>query len=193
MLYNHFTEELLGLQGVKITNVEQEENLRNELADINLEILRRTFIKNNLEDAQEEYDEANEKLEKINNQIANSKKKIKQARLLAKNAYEVVDKYLNDTYLDILYSNYNLDYLKSIDENNFIEIYNLLKSKGFYFIEDIIINYMDIFELDSYYLNKVLTYLESKMGKDYIKRIGLNMTILDKIIDTTINLEMKED
>lgn len=25
MLYNHFTEELLGLQGVKITNVEKEE------------------------------------------------------------------------------------------------------------------------------------------------------------------------
>lgn len=24
MLYNHFTEELLGLQGVKITNVEKE-------------------------------------------------------------------------------------------------------------------------------------------------------------------------
>ena len=31
------------------------------------------------------------------------------------------------------------------------------------------------------------------MGKDYIKRIGLNMTILDKIIDTTINLELKEE
>ena len=31
------------------------------------------------------------------------------------------------------------------------------------------------------------------MGKDYIKKIGHNMTILDKIIDTTINLEMKED
>lgn len=77
--------------------IEQEENLRNELADINLEILRRTFIKNNLEDAQEEYDEANEKLEKINNQIANSKKKIKQARLLAKNAYEVVDKYFRNS------------------------------------------------------------------------------------------------
>ena len=49
-----------------------------------------------------------------------------------------------------------------------------------------------MFELDSYYLNKVLTYLESKMGKDYIKRIGLNMTILDKIIDTSINLELKD-
>ena len=105
----------------------------------------------------------------------------------------IFDKYLNDTYLDILYSNYNLDYLKSIDKNNFIEIYNLLKSKGFYFIEDIIINYMDMFELDSYYLNKVLTYLESKLGRDYIKKIGHNMTILDKIIDTTINLELKEN
>ena len=105
----------------------------------------------------------------------------------------IFDKYLNDTYLDILYSNYNLDYLKSIDSNNFIEIYNLLKNKGFYFIDDIIINYMDMFELDKECLNKVLTYLEDKMGKDYIKKIGLNMTILDKIIGTTINLEMKED
>ena len=105
----------------------------------------------------------------------------------------IFDKYLNDTYLDILYSNYNLDYLKSIDSNNFIEIYNLLKNKGFYFIEDIIINYMDMFELDKECLNKVLTYLEDKMGKDYIKKIGHNMTILDKIIDTTINLGLKED
>ena len=39
MLYNHFTEELLGLQGVK--NVEQEENLIIHLEKKN----RRTFPK----------------------------------------------------------------------------------------------------------------------------------------------------
>ena len=105
----------------------------------------------------------------------------------------IFDKYLNDTYLDILYSNYNLDYLKSIEPNNFIEIYNLLKNKGFYFIDDIIINYIDMCELDKDCLNKVLTYLESKLGRDYIKKIGRNMTILERIIDTTINLELKED
>ncbi len=105
----------------------------------------------------------------------------------------IFDKYLNDTYLDILYSNYNLDYLKSIDENNFIEIYNLLKSKGFYFIEDIIINYMEIFELDKNTLDKVLTYLKTKAGPDYVKKIGKNMTILDKIIDTCLNIELKEE
>ena len=41
MLYNHFTEELLGLQVVKITNVEQEENLIIHLEKKN----RRTFPK----------------------------------------------------------------------------------------------------------------------------------------------------
>ena len=67
----------------------------------------------------------------------------------------IFDKYLNDTYLDILYSNYNLDYLKSIDINNFIEIYNLLKNKGFYFIEDIIINYMPIVIITRQRLNLI--------------------------------------
>ena len=42
----------------------------------------------------------------------------------------IFDKYLNDTYLDILYSNYNLDYLKSIDSNNFIEYITYLKVKA---------------------------------------------------------------
>ena len=41
MLYNHFTEELLGLQGVKITNVEQEENLIIHLEKKN----RRNFLR----------------------------------------------------------------------------------------------------------------------------------------------------
>ena len=103
----------------------------------------------------------------------------------------IFDKYLNDTYLDILYSNYNLDYLKSIDSNNFIEIYNLLKSKGFYFIEDIIINYMDIFELDSYYLNKVLTYLEDKIYKQEICiKHNIDLKINDKIIERISKIEL---
>ena len=45
MLYNHFTEELLGLQGVKITNVEQEEKLI-----IHLEKKNRRNIPKHIED-----------------------------------------------------------------------------------------------------------------------------------------------
>lgn len=105
----------------------------------------------------------------------------------------ILDKYLSDTYLDILYSNYDIKYLRGIDSKNFTEIYSLLKDKGFYFLDDIIINYIEIFELDKNYLNKVLNYLETTYGKSYIKKIGNDMTILDKIIDTTINLEMNEE
>ena len=104
----------------------------------------------------------------------------------------IFDKYLNDTYLDLLYNNYSMDYLKSIDPDNFVKIYNLLEKKGFYFIEDIILNYMDMFELDSNTLDKVLTYLESKLGKTYIKKIGRNMLILDKTIEITLKLELEE-
>ena len=41
MLYNHFTEELLGLRGVKITNIEPEENLIIHFEKKN----RRNFLK----------------------------------------------------------------------------------------------------------------------------------------------------
>ena len=71
----------------------------------------------------------------------------------------IFDKYLNDTYLDILYSNYNLDYLKSIDENNFIEIYNLLKNKGFYFIYDIIIIKNNVAILSIFFFSFIRTII----------------------------------
>ena len=44
------------------------------------------------------------------------------------------DKYLNEIYLGMLYDKYENWYLEQIDEENFIKIYNLLKSYGFYFI-----------------------------------------------------------
>ena len=36
MLYNHFTEELLGLQGVKVTNIEK---------DVDKSMIGNTFLK----------------------------------------------------------------------------------------------------------------------------------------------------
>ena len=50
-----------------------------------------------------------------------------------------LEHYVNNTYFDILYSNYDRDYLNVLDEKNFSNVYNLLKGQGFYFIDDIII------------------------------------------------------
>lgn len=66
------------------------ESHKAELNQIEIQITRRRRILANIKDAAEELDD-------LESKINNSKKKIKQARLLAKNAYEVVDKYFRNS------------------------------------------------------------------------------------------------
>ena len=42
-----------------------------------------------------------------------------------------LEKYLNSTYLDLVYSNYEDDYIKLLDEDNFNKVYILLKNNKF--------------------------------------------------------------
>ncbi len=91
-----------------------------------------------------------------------------------------LDKYLNEFYLDLIYSNYDNDYLNCLDENNFIQIYNIFKKYNFYFINDIVINYLEIFDCNPVYVENAI----KEILKFYdIKEIGKNMTLLEKILD----------
>ena len=93
-----------------------------------------------------------------------------------------LNKYVNDVYLDMIYSNYNNDYLNSLDENNFIEIYNLFKKYNFYFINDIILNYLEIFEMSYDDVDNGIISLKEKLGDNFVYIIGNDMTYLDEII-----------
>ena len=53
-------------------------------------------------------------------------------------------RYLDDFYFDMVMNNYDISYLESIDEDNFEKIYCLLKMYNFYYINDIILNYIEI-------------------------------------------------
>lgn len=99
------------------------------------------------------------------------------------------EKYLNPIYLDLLYDNYEQDYLNLFDENNFKEVYQLLKENNFYFIEDIIINYLDLFEIEAKYVQLALIDVKALLGNDYVKQIGKNMMLVDKIIELAINYQ----
>ena len=94
-----------------------------------------------------------------------------------------LEKYLRPVYLDIVYNNYDNGYLKLLDEDNFNEVYNLLKRYGFYFIDDIIIDYIELFNIDSKYVEKAILDIKTLLGDDYIKKIGNNMVIINKIIE----------
>ena len=98
-----------------------------------------------------------------------------------------LEKYLNSTYLDLLYSNYDEDYINTIDQDNFNKVYNILKINNFYFIEDIIINYLELFEIEDKYIELAILDIKSILGDDYVKKIGSNMTLIDKVIELAIN------
>lgn len=91
--------------------------------------------------------------------------------------------YVNPTYYDIIINNYDKDYLLSLNEKNFQKIYDLLKNKGFYFLEDIIMNYLEIFFLEEEEVEQKLFQLEEQLGDKYISKIGMNMQYLSFLLE----------
>ena len=94
-----------------------------------------------------------------------------------------LDKYLDDFYYDLVYDNYDSSYLNGLDENNFISVYNVFKKYNFYFINDIILNYIELFEMDSSDIEKGILRLNKKLGNDFVYIIGNDMKYLDEIVE----------
>lgn len=59
-----------------------------------------------------------------------------------------LSKYVNDVYYEMILDEYDSDYLLTLDEEQFKKIYDLFKEYGFTYIEDIILRYLEIFEME---------------------------------------------
>lgn len=92
-----------------------------------------------------------------------------------------LEKYVNNLYLDIIYSNYDEEYINGLDENNFREVYKIFKKYYFYFIDDIILNYLEIFEMDADDVNDKIMALKNRLGDNFVYIIGNDMSYLDEI------------
>lgn len=95
-----------------------------------------------------------------------------------------LEKYLDEFYYNMVLDNYEYEYLKTLNEDNFKEVYNLLKKYNFYFINDIILNYIEIFELDTKLLEEKLNILKEELGDNYIYIIGNNMRYLEVLLES---------
>lgn len=91
-------------------------------------------------------------------------------------------KYLDNFYSNLVYDNYDSSYLETLDERNFVDVYNVFNKYNFYFINDIILNYIELFELDSKQVENGILKLREKLGNDFVYIIGNDMTYLDEII-----------
>lgn len=94
-----------------------------------------------------------------------------------------LERYLDEFYYNMVLDNYEYEYLKTLDEDNFKEVYNLLKKYNFYFINDIILNYIEIFELDTKLLEEKINILKEELGDNYIYIIGNNMRYLEALLE----------
>ena len=100
-----------------------------------------------------------------------------------------LDKYLDNFYYDLVYDNYDSSYLEGLDENNFVSVYNVFSKYNFYFINDIILNYMELFEMEPNDLEKGILKLKEKLGNDFVYIIGNDMKYLNEIIDEELEDE----
>ena len=103
------------------------------------------------------------------------------------------NKYLDEHYLRLLYNNYEDYYLKSIDEENFDKVYNILVNDKFTFINDIIIYYLEAFELDSKYIEQSLKDMPNVIGDNYQEKISNNLKLFDEVIKKAIEYSEEDN
>ena len=94
-----------------------------------------------------------------------------------------LNKYINKFYLNLIYDNYEEDFINSLDEENFIKISNLFKNNNFYFINDIYLNYLEMFNLDYEEVFNKLEILKNKLGNNYNYIIGNDMRYLEFLMN----------
>lgn len=93
----------------------------------------------------------------------------------------IVDRYLDLTKQKLLREVYGEDFLESIDEDNFLKVYHLFVQYGFYFIDDIILNNLELFLVDPSIIEIGILKLQQELGPDYVKKIGMDMRYLEKL------------
>jgi len=98
-------------------------------------------------------------------------------------------KYLNNIYYNLVIDNYSNSYINYLDEKYFEKIYNLLKKYDFYFIDDIILNYLEIFLKEEKYVLEALEKMKIILGDNFVNIIGNNIYLMDKVIDIIFELE----
>ena len=90
--------------------------------------------------------------------------------------------YLDEFKYNTLFDIYEIDFLNSINEDNFSSIYNLFKKYNFYYIDDIILNYLEIFTLDSEFVENKINKLKDILGDNYIYIIGNDLRYLEVLV-----------
>ena len=90
-----------------------------------------------------------------------------------------LEKYLSKENFATLLENYDEKFLNSLDEKNFLKVYKVFKKYDFYFINDIILKYLDLFLEDSKDIEKRILIIKEDLGDYFVFKIGKNLEFLE--------------
>lgn len=90
---------------------------------------------------------------------------------------------LSEVNFNLILDKYDEEYLNSLDPYIFASIYNIFIDNKFYFIEDLIIKYLEMFTLNDLVVRDAIDSLKEEYGEDYIYHIGKDLSILDDAIN----------
>jgi len=94
-----------------------------------------------------------------------------------------LEKYLSEFKFNLLVKNYEEEYLTQLDEQNFLLVYMIFKRNNFYFIDDVILNYLEIFEMNPIDVVKGIEKLKRKFGENFVYKIGSDMKYLNELLE----------
>lgn len=94
-----------------------------------------------------------------------------------------LEEYMDSNKFGLLYDTYEEWYLEGLDKENFIKVYDVFLKYKFYFIDDIILNYLDIFCLDSEEIENGILELKEELGEYFVYIIGNDMRYLERLLD----------
>lgn len=100
-----------------------------------------------------------------------------------------IKNYVKDYYWNLIYDNYDEEYLLGLNKDNFEMVYRTLVDNNFYFIDDVILNYLELFEINSKSIEKALNEIKELIGDKYVFLIGKDLSLLNKIMDLALSFE----
>lgn len=90
-----------------------------------------------------------------------------------------LQKYLNDVEYDLLLNKYDEEFISNINEEKFEINYGYLVNQKIFFVNDLVLRYLEIFNFDNSIIVNTIYELEKKYGKDYRFLVGNNISLFN--------------
>ncbi len=83
----------------------------------------------------------------------------------------------------LLLDKYCEEYVLSLDKDNFYIVYNMFFKNNFYYVNDIILRYLEVFFMKPEDVLEIILLLKITYGNNFVYLIGENLNILGMFLN----------